>query len=116
MTNKDFFEEKTGDGWAFERQFRDPLAKGPDVNKDMNEYKIDLKAEQKVVLITTKTCIWSMYTTGQNRTNKIANVIGRRDQSGIRSTQPKPFHHARQNWGISKPTDAHTDRHRDCAG
>jgi|TARA_X000001036_G_scaffold155259_1_gene147422 hypothetical protein len=47
---KDFFEEKTGDGWAFERQFRDPLAKGPDVNKDMNEYKIDLKAEQKVFL------------------------------------------------------------------
>ena len=47
---KEHFEDKLGDGWAFERQFRDPLAKMPNVNTDMNNYKMDLKADQQVFL------------------------------------------------------------------
>ena len=29
---KDLFEEKTGDGWAFERQFREPLGRRDQVS------------------------------------------------------------------------------------
>jgi len=47
---KEYFEEQSGDGWAFERQFRDPLAKAPGANADMNKYKLDLSKDQKVFL------------------------------------------------------------------
>jgi len=47
---KEHFEDQSGDGWAFERQFRDPLAKLPGANKDMHKYKIDLTNEQQVLL------------------------------------------------------------------
>ena len=47
---KDLFEEKTGDGWAFERQFRQPLGRIEGANNDRNKYKIDMKPEQQVFL------------------------------------------------------------------
>ena len=47
---KEHFEGQSGDGWAFERQFRDPLAKLPDSNKDMNKYKIAVTKQQQVFL------------------------------------------------------------------
>lgn len=47
---KDLFEEKTGDGWAFDRQFRQSLGRLPGANTDRNQYKIDMKADQKVFL------------------------------------------------------------------
>ena len=47
---KDLIEEQSGDGWAFERQFRDPLAKMPNVNTDMNKYQIALTTEQQLFL------------------------------------------------------------------
>jgi len=47
---KELFEEKTGDGWAFEKQFRDPLRTLPGINKDRNQYKIDLTVDQQVFL------------------------------------------------------------------
>ena len=45
---KDYFAEKTGDGWAFETQFRLPLTRmnGGIYNKDQHVYKINLSASQ----------------------------------------------------------------------
>jgi len=47
---KELFEEKIGDGWAFERQFRQPLGRLPGANNDRNTYKIEMKPEQQVFL------------------------------------------------------------------
>ena len=47
---KEYFEDSSADGWAFERQFRDPLAKAPGANKDMFKYKMNLSADQQVFL------------------------------------------------------------------
>ena len=47
---KDLIEEQSGDGWAFERKFRDPLAKLPGLNTDMNKYQIALTTEQQLFL------------------------------------------------------------------
>ena len=47
---KELIEEQSGDGWAFERKFRDPLAKLPGLNTDMNKYQIALTTEQQLFL------------------------------------------------------------------
>jgi len=47
---KELFEEKTGDGWAFEKQFRYPLSRLPGTKVDNNDYEIDMPKDQKVFL------------------------------------------------------------------
>ena len=47
---KELFEEKTGDGWAFEKQFRHPLSKLLGMKEDNNDYEIDVPKDQKVFL------------------------------------------------------------------
>ena len=47
---KELFEEKTGDGWAFEKQFRYPLSRLPGTKVDNNNYEIDVPKDQKVFL------------------------------------------------------------------
>jgi hypothetical protein len=47
---KELFEEKTGDGWAFEKQFRYPLSRLPGTIVDNNDYEIDIPKNQKVFL------------------------------------------------------------------
>jgi len=49
---KDYFEEQTGDGWAFEKQFRHPL-RSMDMgiyNKDAHVYKAKISDEQQKAL------------------------------------------------------------------
>ena len=49
---KDYFEEQTGDGWAFEKRFRYPLTRmdGGIYNKDQHMYKIKLTESQQKAL------------------------------------------------------------------
>ena len=47
---KELFEEKTGDGWEFEKQFRYPLSRLPGTKVDNNNYEIDVPKDQKVFL------------------------------------------------------------------
>ena len=49
---KDYFEEQTGDGWAFEKQFRRPLSRmeGGKYNIDQHMYKIKLTDAQQKAL------------------------------------------------------------------
>ena len=49
---KDYFEKQTGDGWAFEKQFRRPLSRmdGGIYNKDQHTYKISLTTDQQKAL------------------------------------------------------------------
>ena len=47
---KELFEEQTGDGWAFEKQFRYPLGRLPGTKIDNNDYAIDIPIDQKVFL------------------------------------------------------------------
>jgi len=49
---RDYFEELTGDGWAFEKQFRHPLSSmsGGIYNKDPHRYRVKLSDDQKKAL------------------------------------------------------------------
>ena len=49
---KDYFEEQTGDGWAFEKRFRSPLSSmdGGIYGKDRHLYKVKLTANQQKAL------------------------------------------------------------------
>ena len=51
---KDYFEEQTGDGWAFEKQFRNPLSKMNEgiYNKDPHQYRVKLSDGQQKALDT----------------------------------------------------------------
>ena len=49
---KDYFEEQTGDGWAFEKRFRHPLCSmdGGRYNNDSHAYKVQLDNDQHKAL------------------------------------------------------------------
>ena len=51
---KDYFEEQTGDGWAFEKQFRHPLSRmnGGIYDKDPHQYRVKLSDGQQKALDT----------------------------------------------------------------
>jgi hypothetical protein len=53
---------------------------------------------------------------GEQRADKVAEIVGRGDEPGIGGGEAEPFHHARQDQRVDETADAHGDRHGDHSG